>query len=99
MVQIHSFTLLGLLPLAFAHGHDSNAGGSTGMAMSAGASHVVPVSDVTINSTVPMLPSYFAHSGLSGLMLAHIAFMTIAWFFVLPIGEPHTWCREEESCV
>ncbi|KAL8732147.1 MAG: hypothetical protein Q9166_002894 [cf. Caloplaca sp. 2 TL-2023] len=31
-------------------------------------------------------PTYFTHSAYSGLMLAHIGFMTIAWFFVLPIS-------------
>lgn len=33
----------------------------------------------------PISLTYFTHSGYSGLMLAHIGLMTVAWFFVLPI--------------
>ena len=71
----------------FSHGHDSNSGDSIGMAMSEGTSHMASASNVTVNSTVPVLPSYFSHSDFSGLMLAHIAFMAIAWVFILPIGK------------
>ena len=93
MVPTYSFrlfqvlSLLGLLPLVFAHGHDSNTGDSVGMAMSEGTSHMASVSNINMNSTTPVLPSYFSHSDFSGLMLAHIISMTIAWFFILPIGE------------
>ena len=39
------------------------------------------------NITVPLTPqSYFTYGSHSGLVLAHIAFMTLGWFFVLPIG-------------
>lgn len=30
--------------------------------------------------------SYFSYAPYSGLMLAHILLMTIAWFFILPVG-------------
>ena len=95
MVQRNSFTLftalalLGLLSLAFAHGHDSHVGDSTDMAMSGGAAHMAFASNGTMKPTALVRSSYFSHSEFSGLMLAHIAFMTIAWFFILPIGEHH----------
>lgn len=39
------------------------------------------------NMTVPLMPqSYFAYGNHSGIMLAHIAFMTLGWLFVLPVG-------------
>ena len=33
------------------------------------------------------MPSYFGLASHSNLMVAHIAFMVLAWFFTLPIGE------------
>lgn len=90
MVQRYSFilltalSLLGLLPRAF--GHDSHAGDSVGMG---GASHVASILNLTMDTIEPMQPSYFAYSESSSLMLAHIVSMTIAWFFILPIGELH----------
>lgn len=32
-------------------------------------------------------PNYASHEGYGGLMMAHILFMILAWFFVLPVGE------------
>ena len=51
--------------------------------------------DIMTNSTlatsVPGMPSspgsYFALERLSSHMLAHIALMTVAWFFILPVGK------------
>ena len=41
------------------------------------------------NMTLPSTPqSYFAYTDHSALMLAHITFMTIGWFFVLPMCTP-----------
>lgn len=41
------------------------------------------------NMTLPSTPqSYFVYTDHSALMLAHIAFMTIGWFFVLPLCMP-----------
>ncbi|KAL8697500.1 MAG: hypothetical protein Q9224_002282 [Gallowayella concinna] len=39
-------------------------------------------------STSPVPSSYFTHSAYSGLMVAHIGLMTVAWFFILPICKP-----------
>lgn len=36
-------------------------------------------------SSAPISLTYFTHSGYSGLLLAHIGLMIVAWFFVLPI--------------
>ena len=49
----------------------------------------VPITNTTssANMTLPSRPqSYFAYTDHSALMLAHIAFMTIGWFLVLPMS-------------
>ncbi|KAL8991318.1 MAG: hypothetical protein Q9177_000248 [Variospora cf. flavescens] len=66
-----------------------------------GASAMSPVISTTISThplastmaspealtgSAPISLTYFTHSGYSGLMLAHIGLMTVAWFFVLPIS-------------
>ena len=41
-------------------------------------------------------PTYFHHAEHAGLMTAHIILMTIAWGFILPVGEsapPHILLR------
>ena len=83
--------LLGLLPLTFGLGHDSHATGSMAMGtgMPGGEYHMASISSLTLNLTQPVHPSYFSRSEFSGLLLAHIVIMTIAWFFILPIGELH----------
>lgn len=37
------------------------------------------------NQDYPM--SYFAYQKHSGVLIAHVVFMVLAWFFTLPIGE------------
>lgn len=70
--------LLGLLlPLADAHGGDE--------AMNMDMSMPAPARPV-VNETV-YDPNYFFHPEHRGLMYAHIALMTLAWVFVLPVGE------------
>lgn len=32
-------------------------------------------------------PTYAGLSAHSGMMMAHIAFMVLAWFFILPVGK------------
>ncbi|KAI9877743.1 MAG: hypothetical protein M1823_007056, partial [Watsoniomyces obsoletus] len=67
------------------HGQDEYAGGSTdGMKMGA------------VNSTLPVdgeewrnwytMDSYSSTSEHSRMIVAHVIFMVLAWFFVLPIG-------------
>jgi hypothetical protein len=84
--------LLGLLPLAVAHGHDGDAMDMDAMAGTSDSSVARPTilstsSDIANLSTPVYPPNYFAHSEYGGLMLAHIALMSIAWAFVLPVGE------------
>lgn len=51
--------------------------------------------DMNMNTTSPAtsqdalysLPSYAGLEQHSSMMLAHILFMTVAWFFVLPVGK------------
>ena len=71
--------LLGLASLAIAHGHDEDSN----MNM-VEPSMARPTITSGANATVPQ--TYFRYSEHSGLMMAHIFFMTIAWVFVLPIG-------------
>lgn len=70
--------LLQLAATVRAHGHD---GGMQGMDMV--DDRPEPEEDVhdPYND-----PSYAGLSAHSGLMLAHIAFMVLAWIFVLPVG-------------
>ncbi|KAL9603672.1 MAG: hypothetical protein Q9219_000991 [cf. Caloplaca sp. 3 TL-2023] len=37
-------------------------------------------------SSPPVVQTYFTHPGSSGLLLAHIGLMTVAWLFILPIA-------------
>ncbi|ELR08363.1 hypothetical protein VC83_04626 [Pseudogymnoascus destructans] len=46
----------------------------------------VPLGATPSNATLEVPPSYFRHPEYSHLILAHIALMTIAWVFVLPIA-------------
>ena len=89
MVAASSLTLARalLLPLVasailvYAHEHSESTEVS---AVSCTQSHNGTLSS---NITVPLMPqSYFTYGNHSGLILAHIAFMTLGWFFVLPIG-------------
>ena len=66
--------VLGLVSAALAHGDDMD------MDMGHGASPDTKPDD----SSYP--PTYFALADQRGLMLAHIALMTVGWIFVLPVG-------------
>lgn len=45
------------------------------------------------------MPSYAGLSEHSGMMMAHIILMVIAWVFVLPIGMTFLQCTNSNSCV
>jgi len=79
LLAIAGTVLLGLIPLAVAHGDDHD--GNMKMDMSA-AQPPIPHS----NSTVAGPGSYFQYGEHTGLMFLHILLMTVAWVFVLPIG-------------
>jgi hypothetical protein len=75
-----SVVLLGLLlPIAVAHGHGDD------MSMDMEVSPPRPTIVASAHAAVDAPESYFQH-GSSGLMVAHIALMTLGWVFVLPIG-------------
>lgn len=88
MVAASCFTLarallLPLLTSILVYAHEDSASTPVGAA-SCTQSHNATLSS---NITVSLLPqSYFTYGDHSGLIWAHIAFMTLGWFFVLPIG-------------
>lgn len=73
--------LLLCLSIATAHGHDSK--GSTAFAPSnSSETHGLPSEGPKLEAI-----SYFAYGEHTGSMLGHVVSMTIAWFFVLPMGK------------
>ena len=82
-----ALSLLQAASHALAHGDDvhssevKNMGAPTAMAVAS----ITP--SPTANASLHMAPeSYFSYPAMSGLMMGHIIVMTIAWFFILPIG-------------
>lgn len=67
-----STLVLGLLPIAIAHGEHGGHG-------------EIPPDELKVSSEYP--PTYFAHSDHVGVICTHIALMTLAWVFILPVGE------------
>jgi hypothetical protein len=72
--------LLSFLPAAIAHGHDEDMSMDIGMPKR-------PTIPSNSSSDVSEPLSYFQYGKHTGLMFAHIFLMTLAWVFVLPIGE------------
>ena len=84
--HLAALLLLGAVPLALAHGDESNESEMGGMGPK--MAHLTSGSSVAaLNSSTVEQQSYFSYQSHGGLMLAHIALMIAAWFFVLPIGE------------
>jgi hypothetical protein len=82
--------LLHLAAVAHAHGHDD------GMDMDIAASK--PQQEH--NDDDPYnLPSYAGLAEHQGLLLAHIALMVVAWFFVLPIGKYHPAAHSQRDYI
>ncbi|KAL9126404.1 MAG: hypothetical protein Q9217_004532 [Psora testacea] len=82
-------SLVELFPRAFAHGHDDPGNGGMGGG-GAPVAHSTPlasdIASANMTSSQSSPESYFAFPEFGGLILAHIVLMTIAWFFLLPIG-------------
>lgn len=74
--------LLAITPVVLAHGHDDHVGETANMGP---ASSSMSAASMNLSSASPQ--SYFIYPALRGLMLGHIFFMIVAWFFVLPIGK------------
>lgn len=71
--------LLGLASAVVAHGGDEE------MNMKMGNSAVVsPAASSSAEGQAPN--TYFRYGEHSGILMAHIFLMTIAWVFILPIG-------------
>ena len=95
MVAIQRFSVFVALSLvevasrALAHGGDGvevgamTPAGPTHSATTASSEMALANAIATPNAS----ESYFSYPHFGSLMLAHIALMTIAWFFVLPIGK------------
>lgn len=92
MVHTSNFRLIGVTLLlattsfVLAHGHDDHAGDHASEPAKLEPTPN-PVSAASMNSLGASPQSYFTYPALRGLMLGHIILMTIAWFFVLPIGK------------
>ena len=89
LTVVAALLLLAVLPLSLAHNHESNAGEPIGMGAPE-VSHLdhstETVSAANMSSSTTSPQSFFALHEFGSLMLAHIVLMTIAWFFILPIG-------------
>jgi Domain of unknown function (DUF2427) len=85
MVALRYFlaaSLLQVTTFVVAHGHDSH--GEMGMEMGQKSNATMSIS---VDPNDPWyLPSYSGLQAHSGFIMAHIAFMVAAWFFLLPIG-------------
>jgi hypothetical protein len=78
--------LLQLSSAVLSHGHDEHAGESTdGMKM--GAAHSTLPADGEEWRNWYTMDSYSSTSEHSRMVVAHIIFTVLAWFFVLPIGK------------
>jgi Domain of unknown function (DUF2427) len=71
--------LLGLASVAVAHSHDEDMNMDMGDPATSRPT-------ITAAANVAAPSTYFRYGEHSGLMMAHIFLMTIAWVFVLPIG-------------
>ncbi|KAL8739246.1 MAG: hypothetical protein Q9181_000137 [Wetmoreana brouardii] len=85
-----AISLLAILPLTLSHEHGGHGQGGMDMGPSMTASTstaALPMNTVTVPASSKLvLPTYFSHPDYSGLLLAHIGLMTVAWFFILPIS-------------
>lgn len=69
-----------------AHSDDATRGGNMAVGHHIFSSMITEPSAAA--TAAPASPaSYFAFPDHGSLILAHIVLMTIAWFFVLPVGE------------
>lgn len=79
--------VLAAAPAVLAHGGDE---GAEGMDMSSGhsgsSSDMHEAKPPPSNAPSSYKPTYFAHPEHVGVIYAHIAVMTVAWVFALPVG-------------
>ena len=77
--------LLNLFSSVLAHGHDEPIGTDTD-SMNVGAGHQSKPAD---GEDWYNMESYSSLPSHSRVMAAHVVFMVLAWFFILPIGRFH----------
>lgn len=84
-----ALSLVELTSRALAHGDDGAEVGAMTPVTPTQPATTAPSGMALANAiaTPNASESYFSYPHFGGLMLAHIALMTIAWFFVLPIGK------------
>ena len=83
LILIVVTSLLAPTTVVLVHGHDNHAGIAAGM-----GPVPTPMSAASINMSSTSPQSYFTYPSARGLILGHIVLMTLAWFLILPIGEP-----------
>ena len=89
LASLASIALIATTCLVVAHGHDDE--GRPDMETDMQTASITPMLNA---STTPVTPppapssqeSYFMYPAYQGLMFTHILLMTVAWFFMLPIG-------------
>lgn len=82
-----ALSLLEAVPPTLAHGDDVHGSEARGTGTTMATAIVSAIPSATANPSVSMTPeSYFSYPAMSGLMFAHIIVMTVAWFFILPLG-------------
>jgi hypothetical protein len=82
--------LAGLLPFAVAHLHHGQSNYTVGVG-GVMASSAAPLStNSSVSATPPSEPGYFTDAAYSSLLITHVATMTSAWLFLLPIGSAIT---------
>lgn len=94
LTRITALSLLLVIHAALSHGHNDHGEVTANM-----TSLYTSASFASTNSTGVPPQSYFAYPQHGSLMLAHIGLMTIAWFFILPIGKACSPSYDHFSCL
>lgn len=88
LVYIAAPLLLSLAADARPHNDHQSMGMDTDMSGGMGSSHSgsAPSNHTADGDSQDYPMSYFAYQKHSGVIMAHIVLMVLAWFFTLPIG-------------
>lgn len=93
MVRNSSFllyTALSMLKVTAAHVHGAHFS-SLGGINASGPSKTSPpwnsTSATVVSSSLASASNYYAYHGGTGLLIAHVILMVIAWILVLPLGK------------
>lgn len=89
IASLTSTVLIAASCLVVAHGHDDEGAPDMEMGMQTASLTYMLNASTTPVTPLPALSSpetYFMYPDYQGLMFTHILLMTVAWFFMLPIG-------------